>query len=117
VTGSIISEVILAARELNVSTITTSILPINLIKPFSIDPDIFTKYQKIFVVEEHSVVGGLGSCVIDYLQSLNIHIPVKLIAIPDQVNTVIGSQNYLRCIFQLDARSIAETIKRGSTLN
>ena len=113
VTGSIISEVILAAKELNTTKVTTSILPVNLIKPLSIDLNILTKYKKIFVVEEHSIVGGLGSSVIDYLQSQNIQIAVKLIAIPDQTNTAIGSQSYLRSLFKLDAKGIADTIRQG----
>jgi transketolase len=113
VTGSIISEVILAVKALNVARKTTSILPVNLIKPLSIDPKILIKYKKIYVVEEHSVIGGLGSSVIDYLQLERIYIPVRLIAIPDQTNVVIGSQHYLRSLFQLDAVGIAETIKHG----
>lgn len=76
-TGSIISDALEAARQLEADGIGARVINIHTIKPF--DGEAVIKAAKetgrILVVEEHSVTGGLGSIVADALMSCDI--PVR----------------------------------------
>lgn len=110
-TGAITSEAYSAKAILEFKGIGVDILPINIIKPFHLNKNQLANYSQIYVLEEHSIIGGLGSCVVEELQLIGVQIPVKLIAIPDKNQHLTGSQSYLRKQFRLDAVSIAETIE------
>lgn len=110
-TGAITSEAFTAKSKLKDKGIEIDVLPINIIKPFSLDDERLRNYTQIFVLEEHSMIGGLGSCVIEELQLKRIFIPVKMIAIPDKVQYLSGSQSFLREQFGLDAKSIVALIE------
>lgn len=110
-TGAIIAEAYSAQVKLKTEGIEVDILPINIIKPFHLNKAQIQKYRQIYVLEEHSIIGGLGSCVLEELQRLQLHIPVKLIAIPDNSEHLTGSQSFLRKMSGLDAESIVNLIK------
>lgn len=110
-TGSITSEAYTAKERLQLKGIDIDVLPINIIKPFHLNKLQIMNYEQIYVLEEHSTIGGLGSCVVEELQLMGLQIPVKMIAIPDKTQHLIGSQNFLRKHFQLDAESIINVIE------
>lgn len=66
-TGLMVNEALIAAKELEEKGISARVINIHTIKP--IDRDIIIKAAKdtnlILTVEEHSVIGGLGSAVAD----------------------------------------------------
>ena len=68
------------------------------IKP--LDKNIISKAAKetkaIFTIEEHSLIGGLGSAVAEVLAESENKILFKKIALPDKFCNEIGSQEYLR---------------------
>ena len=72
-TGSIVHEVVQAANELEKLGISVRLINIHTIKP--IDREIIIKAaretQVILTVEEHSITGGLGSCVAEVLGEEN----------------------------------------------
>ncbi len=72
-TGSIVHEVIQAVNELERLAISVRLINIHTIKP--IDRNIIIKAavdtQAILTVEEHSITGGLGSCVAEVLAEEN----------------------------------------------
>ncbi|MEI7560913.1 MAG: transketolase C-terminal domain-containing protein [Actinomycetes bacterium] len=112
-TGAITSEAYSAKAKLKLKGIQIDVLAVNIIKPFHLKKDQIKKYDQIYVLEEHSIIGGLGSCVIEELQAMEISIPVKLIAIPDNVEHLTGSQTFLRKHFGLDAETIANLIEES----
>lgn len=79
-TGLMVSEAIEAAKVLAEEGIDAGVVNIHTIKP--IDADIIVKNAKetglVLTVEEHSVIGGLGSAVADVLAEKN---PCKLVKI------------------------------------
>lgn len=79
-TGLMVSEAIEAAKVLAEEGIDAGVVNIHTIKP--IDADIIVKNAKetglVLTVEEHSVIGGLGSAVADVLVEKN---PCKLVKI------------------------------------
>ena len=68
-TGLMVSEALKAAEILAAEGVSTEVINIHTIKP--IDKEIITataaKTRKVLTVEEHSVIGGLGSAVCDVL--------------------------------------------------
>lgn len=66
----------------------------------------------IATLEEHNVIGGLGSAVGDVILEENL--PVRLIkfAIPDVYAPVAGSQRYLRGLFGLNPEQIFSRIQK-----
>jgi transketolase len=83
-TGLMVSFALEAAKKLEVDGIHARVVNIHTIKP--IDEEIILKAAKetgkIVTIEEHSVIGGLGSAVCDVL-SESYPVPVKKIGIQD----------------------------------
>lgn len=83
-TGLMVSEAINAAKVLEEQGINARVINIHTIKP--IDKDLIIKAAKetgkIVTVEEHSVIGGLGSAVCDVV-SENCPVPVLKIGVND----------------------------------
>ncbi len=83
-TGLMVAEAMQASDELRESGINARVINIHTIKP--IDRDIILKAAKetgkIITVEEHSVIGGLGSAVCDVVSEL-CPVPVKKIGVND----------------------------------
>ena len=84
-TGLMVGESLAAYEELAEQGINARIVNIHTIKP--IDKDIIIKAAqrtgKIITVEEHSVIGGLGSAVCDVLAEAGMAVPVKKIGVED----------------------------------
>ena len=70
VTGSIISEVLKVKEKLKEEGKDIKIINISTIKPFDISSIIneSKNYKKIISIEEHNIIGGLGSSIADVLQ-------------------------------------------------
>jgi 1-deoxy-D-xylulose-5-phosphate synthase len=62
-------------------------------------------------VEEHSVVGGLGSIINDFVISKNLKLNVLNIGCPDEIMHQIGSTNYLRSQHGLDSQGLFNKIR------
>jgi transketolase len=67
--------------------------------------------SRLFVtVEEHSVIGGLRSAIVDLLYDKGVRIPLKSISLPDAFQKKVGDQEYLRKLNGLDTESIEKSI-------
>ncbi len=77
-TGNILQDVLLAADELENSGISVQVINIHTIKP--IDKELILKAalqtRAILTVEEHTILGGLGSAVAETILE-NIRVPIK----------------------------------------
>jgi len=92
--------------------ISTRLISMHTIKP--LDEDIIMKCAKdsaaIFTIEEHSVIGGLGSAVVEVLLELKYSGLFSKIGLPDTYTPGYGSRDYLHQIHNLDAHSLADRI-------
>ena len=92
--------------------ISVSLISMHTVKP--IDKEIIRraslKTKAIFTIEEHSIIGGLGSAVSEVLAEQGRKINFKMIALPDAYPKEIGSQEYLRSKLGLSAKDIEKTI-------
>lgn len=109
--GVCVAEAMGAAEKLAADGISAAVVNIHTIKP--IDKDVVLEYAKktnrVFTVEEHSVIGGLGSAVCDVLAE---EYPVKVtkIGVYDRFGKS-GPAGALMKEFQLDAEGIYNQIK------
>jgi transketolase C-terminal domain/subunit len=49
----------------------------------------------IVVLEEHRVIGGLGTAVADVLAGMEHHAPLRVYGIPDRYDHLVGDQSFL----------------------
>lgn len=113
-TGSIISEAISAASELEKLGISAEVVNVNVIKPIDKTGVIsrIEHRQAIFTLEEHSVVGGLGSCVAEIISETPKDRPLifRRFGIPDYYSHDLGNQAYLRQKMGIDSLSLVKQI-------
>lgn len=68
------------------------------------------KTKAMFTIEEHSVIGGLGSAVAEVLAENSSNVIFKRIGVPDAFTKVIGNQQYMRKANKLSIEDITKTI-------
>lgn len=64
----------------------------------------------IFTIEEHNIIGGLGSAIAELISESNQHPVFKKFGIPDTYSHYVGSQSFIRKKWRLTAKSIVEKI-------
>lgn len=110
-TGAMVSNSLEAAEKLAADGIEAKVINIHTIKPLDEELVVVAAKEtgKVVTVEEHSVIGGLGSAVCDALAMKN-PTPVMKIGINDTFGES-GPAFELLKKYQLDAESIYEKIK------
>ncbi len=111
-TGVTVSEAIKAQEILKQKGIDVRVIDVHTIKP--IDKDMIIKCAKetkqIITVEDHSIIGGLGSSVCEVL-SENYPVKVKRLGINDQFGKS-GKAEELMDYFKINADAIVESINK-----
>jgi len=110
-TGLCVDAAILAAKQLEADGISAEILNIHTIKPLDTELIVNSakKTGKVITIEEHSVIGGLGSAVCEALSEV-MPTPVKRIGVQD-VFGESGPAAELLAKYRLDAQGIYEQVK------
>jgi len=72
--------------------------------------EVFKSYKKIITVEDGTIVGGIGSAVLEFMAEHGYQGEVKMLGIPDRI-VEHGSQKQLHHECHYDADAIAETIR------
>lgn len=113
-TGGILFNAVEAAERLAQEGIQARVLSMHSLKPLDSAAVLAAARQTkaIITVEEHSIIGGLGSAVAETLAELgDSHITFRRIAIKDEFCQQVGSQEYLRGICGLSVDGIVEVIR------
>ena len=111
--GNIIDEVYETAINLESKGIKAQVVSFPTIKPINNDHVIsFAKNtSKIFTIEEHSIIGGLGGAISEILMESNLsNIFFKRIALSDRCHNKSGSQQFLRKINGLTSELLTKQI-------
>jgi transketolase len=110
-TGIMVAKALDAARALSESGINATVVNISTIKPLDNEliVDVAKRVKKIVTVEEHSIIGGLGSAVSELLSEEH-PTKVKRIGINDEFGKS-GSAEVLLEKYNLTAEHIVETVK------
>ncbi|MBI3576833.1 hypothetical protein HY086_02205 [Candidatus Gottesmanbacteria bacterium] len=99
-------------EELGRKGITTRLVSMHTIKPIDVDLiiDCVKKNKAIFTLEEHSIIGGLGSAVAEVLAEYGKPVIFKRLGVPDRFTKAIGNQEYMRAANGLSADQITKQI-------
>lgn len=112
VAGSLLYEAEEARKFLAEKNCNITLVSMPTIKP--IDKDLINNLAKthefIFTLEDHNIIGGLGSAVQDVLNETNFKGNFKKIGIPDEYPRTTGSMEYLNQYYGLDFKSISKKI-------
>lgn len=69
----------------------------------------------IFTIEEHSIIGGLGSAVSQVLMEGGIKAKFHCFGVEDKFTKIAGSQEYLRIVNGLSINQISKSILKIMT--
>ena len=72
--------------------------------------EVFKSYKKIITVEDGTIVGGIGSAILEFMAEHGYQAEVKMLGIPDRI-VEHGSQKQLHHECHYDSDAIAETIR------
>ena len=109
--GVMVAETIAAAEKLEAEGISCEVINMATIKPIDKDAILKTaaKTGKVITLEEHSVIGGLGSAVAEVL-SENLPTKMKRIGVNDVFGQSADAKTMMK-EYKLDADGIYATIK------
>ena len=113
-TGGMLFNVMQAAEQLEQHGISVRVLSMHTLKPLDIEAVMAAAKQtgRIIAVEEHSVIGGLGSAVADVIaESDNLQTAFKRLGIGDVFSHKVGSQDFLRQAHGLSLQAIIEAVR------
>ena len=111
--GTMTGKALEVASILDKEGINASVVNMRFLKP--LDTDVIevlaSRSTHFVVIEENSLIGGLGSAVIDHLNTKGLNRPVLKIALPDTFVTH-GSMNDLYREIGFDTPSMTEKIRK-----
>jgi transketolase len=110
--GGIISECLLAAKELDLKKISCKVISMHSVKP--LDKKIILECAKktdlIVSVEEHNCNGGLGGAIAEIISTSGTSCRLAIIAINNKFSSIVGDQLFLRKKYKIDAKNIVKKI-------
>ncbi|HJJ42267.1 MAG TPA: hypothetical protein O0W90_02990 [Methanocorpusculum sp.] len=113
--GTIMPNVISAADILKSEGISARVVSFHTLKPLDTKllEDVFRDYKLVVTVEEHSLIGGFGSAVAEWLADTLINVNAKLlrIGLPDEFLYYAVKQEEARDVYNLSPEKIAAAVK------
>jgi transketolase len=120
-TGITLKLALDAADNLKSKGIETTVLHVPTVKPLDKDTllEICKDIPVIVTVEEHTIIGGLGSAIAEIILEANFSKPklFKRVGIPDVFPSKYGSQSTLMSYYNISAETIIKEITRLSELS
>lgn len=114
--GAILSEALTAASELAAEGIQLRLVSVHTLKPLDLDEIMAAARETggIITLEEHSVIGGLGSAVSELLlESGCAPRFFRRVGLADIYPTVVGDQNYLRAEYKMDSSTLTNVVREA----
>lgn len=111
-TGAILEETVRACDLLESAGIGVEQYSFPTVKPIDkeVIGDCAGRFDHIFTVEEHNIVGGFGSAVAEVISELGKSAKLHRLGISDFYCSEVGSQAYLRDLVGISSEKIAEHI-------
>lgn len=110
--GSMVDYALKASEILQGEGISAEVVNMRFVKPLDCEllSDVFKRFNKIYVLEENSIIGGLGSAVLEYAAQVDARNDIELIGLPDEF-IEHGTQAELHEKLGIDANGIAKKVK------
>lgn len=110
--GIMVSKALEAAAELEKEGISARVINVSTLKP--LDREAIVRYaagvDAIVTAEEHSLIGGLGSAVMEALRGV-AHAPVEFVGVPDTFGISAEAYDGLMARYGLTSAAIAATAR------
>ena len=116
-TGNMLETTLAVSEKLRKKSVSSRIISMHTLKP--LDEDLIVASGKdtgaIFTIEEHSIIGGLGSAVSQVLMEGGIKAKFHCFGVEDKFTKIAGSQEYLRIVNGLSINQISKSILKIMT--
>ncbi len=111
--GVMVGEAVKIAEELKKEGIEAGVVDIYRLKPLNKELLLgwFKNAKKIITLEEHTLAGGLGGLVAEFMAANGILLPLKSFGIPDTFHYESGKREYFRALDGMDFAKITDYIK------
>jgi len=111
--GHMLATVTEAAASLQEQGVSVDVFSLPCVKPFPVESvrQLTTKAKVVVTVEEHSVIGGLGTAMLEALHGSSYSGRFVKIGLPDEYCTTHGTPKWLRTHYGIGAADIAARIK------
>lgn len=112
--GTMMGEALAAAELLQAEGISAEVVSMHSIKPLDVEylSAAAGRFKLIATIEEHGLIGGLGSAVAEWRARANAPVRQLAVGTPDEFMHEVGSQEYARRKYGLTAEVIAAGISR-----
>lgn len=106
--GTVINEAIKAADILREQNNYISVYSVYSLKPIDKEQilEIAKKYKYIITVEEHQIIGGLGSTIAEIIAENNMITKIIRLGLNNEFTSVVGNQEYLREVYKINYKNI-----------
>ena len=114
--GTIAGDAIKAADTLKQDHgLTPEVILFNTVKPLdtALLEKLAAKFKTIVTVEEHSKIGGFGEAIASFLAQKGLHNQIVCLGTRDEFMHVVGSQEYARAVYDIDAPSIVKAVRQA----
>ncbi|MGB9664435.1 MAG: 1-deoxy-D-xylulose-5-phosphate synthase [Ignavibacteria bacterium] len=110
--GSMVHYAYIAAENLAKDEVSCEVVNMRFVKPLDEELllDIFKRFDKIFVLEENTIIGGLGSAVLEFASKVNAKNDIELVGLPDHF-VDHGTQQELHAMLGIDPKGIADKVR------
>jgi len=111
-TGIMVQQAFKVAHELARYSIDAGIIDMYRIKPINEELllDLLEESKRVVTLEEHSIIGGIGSAIGELLVDHRKDLAMKRIGIPDKNSVGYGDREWMHSFYGLDVDSITKTI-------
>jgi transketolase len=112
-TGTMLYTAVQVAEQLSQEGIQARVLSMHTIKPLDAEAVLAaaSETDAIVTIEEHSVLGGLGSAVAEILaENPDFRVPFKRLGLPPTFTRLVGSQEYLKEAYSLTVTGILSSL-------
>ncbi len=109
--GMCVNECNRAAKVLSKEGVNPTVVDMHTIKPLDEEllHSLLKTHQNVVTVEEHTLIGGLGSAISEFITRNNYKNNLKCIGLPDKFGPV-ANYGYLQEYYGLNAKSIANSV-------
>ncbi|SJZ34662.1 transketolase [Trichlorobacter thiogenes] len=111
-TGIMVNQAQFIAKECEKRGIAIAVIDLYRLKPVNTKGlvEMLRKFKGVFTLEEHTIIGGIGSIIAETLVTNNIMIPVKMFGIPDVSRRDVGSREFMRRLDGTDVDTVVSEI-------
>jgi transketolase len=116
--GGALRHAFASTELLSKEGIEVSLYSVPIIKPIDTNTiiKIVSRYKHVFTVEEHSIIGGLGTSISEIISETGKDIILTRLGAPDEFIHEIGAKDYLLNRIGISAESIAIKVKNKINL-